>query len=64
MYRSPSFSNRTSSSLSFKFSELSLGIQGSPYVSPLRAFVPGLFAKDMVAVPFLALESAILCRFL
>lgn len=41
-----------------KFSELSLGIQGVPCVSSLRAFVPGSFAKDMVAVPFLALMSA------
>jgi hypothetical protein len=39
-------------------SELSLGMQGSPCVSSLRAFVPGPFAKDMVAVPVLALKSA------
>lgn len=57
-------SNGSSSSLSFKFSELSLGTQGFPYVSSLRAFVPGPFAKDMVAVSFLALESMILCFFL
>lgn len=57
-------SNGSSSPLCFKFSELSLGIQGFPYVSSLRAFVPGSFAKDMVVVCFLAHVSVILCWFL
>lgn len=55
IYCSLYFSNSSSSPLNFKFRELSLGIQGS-HVSSLRAFVPGLFAKDMVAVPFLVLS--------